>query len=183
MKTIFKIILIAFAVSIVFILLRYCNPQQPEVIIQKDTIHKTIYRDFMVPDTIIQNKYITKNVHDTIKVIVKDTVYIASEIITDHFAKISYTDTILNDSNGLITISDTLYMNRLLNRYSDIKLINTTKTILDNKAHLYIGLGSNLSQNNINVSLNGYLQKKNHLFGLGYNTDKQFLINYSYRIR
>ena len=182
MKTLqtINLILILACFFLLGLLLKKCNPEQPEIIFQTDTVVKAIYWDYVRYDTIIQSEFVPIIYKDT--VYLKDTVYIVQDVVNDYFAKVSYIDTLLNDSNGFISVSDTIYMNRLLNRSAVIKTYNTTKTIKDNKAHFYIGLGSSFNRDDINFSLNGYLQKKRNIFGIGYNTDKKIIINYAYKL-
>jgi hypothetical protein len=159
-----------------------CNPQQPEIIIKKDTIRITEYKENLKVDTIIQNKYITKNVHDTIKVIVKDTVYIASEIISDWFAVKFIPDTIFNTDSLLLVISDSLERNTIKHRKIDYNAITTTNIYpVDSKMHFYIGVNSYISDE-IELSLNAYLQKNRHLLCVGVNNKGEIVAGYAFRL-
>lgn len=166
---------------IIFLLLKKYYPIEPDVIIKTDTIYKTIYKDSIKYDTIIYSNL--KLINDTIylrdTILQIDTIYFH---LNEHFAKIHYLDTILNDSTGFISVSDTIFMNKLLNRKSDIRLYNKTKIPLNDKISLYTGLFY-LNSVNRSVGVNMSLERKKSMFTVGYGTNKTILINYLYKIR
>jgi hypothetical protein len=182
MKTINKIItlIIVFFFGAVFNWL-VCNKPNPEIITKTDTITKTIYKDSLIYDTIIYSN--VKLVNDTIylndTILQLDTVFF---YINDYFAKVHFKDTLLNDSTGFISVSDTIYMNRLLNRQSDIKLYNKTVIVPNDKISLFAGVFYLNGMNN-SIGVNMSLERKKSLFSVGYGTNKTILINYQYKLK
>lgn len=156
---IFILILIGY-----IIFLRECTP--PAIVYTTDTI---TYRD-----TTYVPKYDTTYLKDTvyldsiIREIIEreriDTVF----ILREHFTLNFYTDTILNDSNGLIVVSDTLYRNKIKARYNQIKLYpQRIKPPLLTK--YFIGVGVNGGRDRMGLSANvGVLTKKDYLYTLKY---------------
>jgi hypothetical protein len=182
MKTINKIttLIIVFFFGAVFNWL-VCNKPNTEIITKTDTITKTIYKDSIKYDTIIYSN--VKLINDTIYV--NDTIFDIDTIfftINDYFAKVHYLDTLLNDSTGFISVSDTIFKNRLLNRTSNIEIYNKTILPVNDKISLFAGV---FYLNGINNSLgaNLSLERKKSLFSVGYGTNKTFLINYQYKIK
>jgi hypothetical protein len=157
-----------------------CYKPNTEYITKIDTIEKVIYKDSIKFDTIIYSD--VRLINDTIYL--RDTILSIDTVffhINEHFAKIHYLDTLLNDSNGFISVSDTIYMNRLLNRTSNIKLYNKTKIQTNDNFSLYTGLFYLNGVNN-SIGINLALERKKSLFNIGYGTNKTILFNYQYKI-
>jgi len=110
----------------------------------------TIYLDSIIRQIIIKEKL--------------DTIIIFRE----HFILNTYKDTILNDSNGLIVVNDTLYRNKIKHRYNQIKLYpQRIKPTLLTK--YYIGVGINGGRDRMGLSANvGILTKKDYIYTLKY---------------
>ena len=152
--------------------LRECSTPCPDIT-ENDTVVKYIDR----VDTIILNKttYIPKIVYQKVDSIVwvhyqVDTL----QILEDYFLVNYYQDTIMNDTNGLIYISDSVTRNRIVSRFPSIKLYPhfitetiTTKEPLKNK--VFIGLGVGRSAAEFGVSGNiGLMTKKDNLYTVSY---------------
>ena len=132
MKTTYKILQIILVIAVGVLLLLYvrsCESTQQVKVIRK-TIKHHISRNNPEPDSIIFDtliQYKTKHLKDTI--FIYDTIYIIKDVVNDYFAKVHYPDTLLDDSIGLITVSDTIFMNRLLSRESNIYIYSKTYEI------------------------------------------------------
>jgi len=157
-----------------------CNPETTEVII-RDTVIKTIYRDFIIPDTIIQNEYIVN--YDTI-FIKGDTVFIP-DVVNDYFASVFYSDTLQNDSLAKIIVNDTIERNRLKNRLTEIEIYNYTKIVTKDVFNVSAGgfvLYSPIYQNSFSVGVCCDLVLKKNSFGVGYGIGQVYMVNYKRKL-
>lgn len=194
MKTIVKqiflcifIILTGFFIGYMLRLQGCAKAPEPEIII--DTIEKVVYRDNPVPngagvaipdekepiiiyeiDTVYKDRLIVDTIYRT------DTV----RVYRDYFTKYFYADTILNDSTAFFAVYDTIYQNKLDHRRADTRVYSVTKILPDQKGHIYVGTGVD---NLTNIYLYGTYTKKRHLISIGANSQKQILIEYSYRLK
>jgi hypothetical protein len=162
-------------------------PECPEITHTTDTI---TYRDTIyVP--VIEKKYVPKYVKvvrfDTIRTEV-DTI----EILKDYFASTIYSDTILNDTNGLITIHDEITENKIKSRSVKKKLYphytNTTIKVPETKRiKMYAGIGLNGWSNKFGASANVMIQnKRDHVYSVGYdpfNESVEFRVYWKIRLK
>jgi hypothetical protein len=159
----------------------FCNPPDPipEIIIEIDTVRDTIYRDSIqyvdavdgkpdiIPDTVIVYR-------DTL--LLTDTVF----VYDDYFVKYVYADTLKNDSSAFIFVRDTIYRNRLFNRYADIEVYNTHTTQIIPKNDRFVTLGAFFVSNpNVNsFGLKTGLENAKNDFEVGIGTNKTYLFTY-----
>lgn len=158
-----------------------CNPpEDPSVIIEKDTIKYTVYEDSLVYVAKIDGK--PDIIPDTL-IVYRDTLFLTDTVFVynDYFNKHVYSDTLKNDSNAFIYIRDTVYRNRLLNRFTDIRIINTNKTEIIPRNDHFVTLGGFLitSPNITSVGLRTGLQNDKNEFNLGIGTNKTYIFDYS----
>ncbi len=120
-----------------------------------------------------------------------DTVHIPANIdslaiVRDFFAKRHYLDTIANDTNAFIVISDTLFKNRLLSRSVQKRFFtHSYKVYPPIKAHFYAGIaiGGNGSRFGFAPSLI-YQDKHARLWGVNYDIfQKQIFVSAYFRIK
>jgi hypothetical protein len=158
-----------------------CNGSpDPDVIIEKDTIKYTVYEDSLVYVAKIDGK--PDKIPDTL-IIYRDTLFLTDTVFVynDYFNKYVYADTLRNDTNAFIFIRDTIYRNKLYNRFADIRIINTNKTEIIPGNDRFVSLGAfyvynpNVSSIGIKTSLEN--DKNEFSFGIG--TDKIYLFEYS----
>jgi len=108
-------------------------------------------------------------------------------ILKDFFSKVVFIDTIkLNDSLGIVIISDTINQNKILNRKVDAKINKITiKEMISlvelPRNQLYIGPSIALDKTNLinNMCFNVLLKTKNdkiYSVGVGLNSEKNFII-------
>lgn len=131
-----------------------------DTITYQDTVYVPKWNTLKVTDTIYLDSIIKQ-------IIIKeklDTVYIIRDYFTPHF----YKDTILNDSNGLIVVSDTIYQNKIKSRYNSIKLYpQRIKPPL--LTRYFIGGGINGGRDRLGLSAGvGMLTKKDYLYQINY---------------
>ena len=147
------------------IFLRECTPKPDPVYItdtitytdtayipQIDTLKltDTVYLDSIIRQIIIKEKL--------------DTIIIFRE----HFTLNTYKDTILNDSNGFIVISDTLYRNKIKSRLTSIKLYpQRIKPTLLTKYYIGGGINGGANRLGLNVSV-AMVTKKDYLYQFQY---------------
>ena len=180
-------IIILILIAIIF-LQRECNsPIKPDTIIIHDTINysDTIYKP--KPYEVIKYQY--KNIHHyKIDTVIDFALVDTMAILSDYFAKYVYKDTILNDTNGFITIYDTITKNRILSRSVHKKFYPTTYTVttpIKHRTKVYIGFGANGWLDKFGVSINmALLTKQDHLYSIGYDPlNKNVAINLYWKIR
>jgi hypothetical protein len=162
-------------------------PECPEITHTTDTVS---YRDTIyVP--VIKKKYIPKHV----EVIRYDTVLLdvdTAEILKDYFTQLYYQDTILNDTNGLIVVCDTVAENRIKSRVVRKRIYphytNTTIKVPEKKRiKIYAGIGLNGWLNKFGASGNILLQnKRDQIYSIGYdpfNQSAEFRIYWKLRFK
>ena len=131
-----------------------------DTVIYRDSIYIPKLDTLYFTDTIYKDSVISRIIERE-KI---DTVY----IIREHFTYSTYKDTILNDSNGLIVISDTLYRNKIKSRYNQIKLYpQRFKPTLRNKLFLGFGVGGWIDRFSLQGSV-GLLTKRDNLYTISY---------------
>lgn len=161
-----------------------CNPLEDTIVptsikIERDTVRDTVYRDsFQYVDRIDGKPEI---IPETL-IIYRDTFFLKDTVFVydDYFNKYVYSDTLKNDSDALVFIRDTIYMNKLYNRFSDVQIFNTTITKIIPGNDVFLTLGgfyiTNPSLNSFGLKT-GLESAKNEInFGIG--TDKTFLFEY-----
>lgn len=158
-----------------------CKCSAPKEIVKIDTIYKTEYKENLIIDTSFVPKWITVKE----KIYISDTVYRIDTIIkyvTNHLTKNVYKDTILNDTSGLIIITDTIYKNLIKYRKSDISLYNKTVIKQPKNNALFIGFGSQLNQK-VNMSFGLKYKHKKNMFGANYSTNNIISFEYYYLLK
>jgi hypothetical protein len=157
-----------------------CTPgKKPEII-------KVDGKPYEVLKWEIDTQYVSKKVVVTKpgETIIKDTtIYVevpqkvdTSEILKDFYSKNVYKDTLnLPDSLGFVSLSDTIYQNKILFRSfsADVreKIITDTKIVKElPKTQVYLGFNTQLSQPEFVNSIGGSIllkTKKDKVFQLG----------------
>ena len=152
--------IIILTLILIIIFQNQCQHPNPDKQPTQDTITitKTTFDTITIHDTIYKPNYIFKDTGTTI-VIIKDT----QILIRDYFTKYYYSDTLLNDSTGLIVINDTIFKNRIAFRLPKIKLfhpvitntVTLNNTIQKSKLRLSAGfiVGGNLNSFSFGGSL------------------------------
>jgi len=167
--------------TVLFVLFKYCNKPNPDVIIKTDTIYSEVTKTHFKYDTIIKEN--VQLIHDTIylnnEILVLDTIFV---YLDDYLATKFLIDTAFNDSLGLIVINDSLNRNAIKYRHVERKTYDKTKYVYSEKNGFYIGLGITGFQEPI---YNAYLDYKfgKWMFGTGINTENQLLIKVSRKIK
>ena len=140
------------------------TPVVGTVITKVDTKWDTIKIDSLV----YIPKWNTKIVRDTIPMDI-DTL----SILKEYYSKYFYTDTIKLDSFGFLVINDTISENSIISRKTLPNLFIPTTTIhrdsLISKNEYYLGLGLNISPDNVNYIGGEFLfrSKTRKVFGIG----------------
>ena len=166
-------VVIIFLLAIILVQ-RACTPKPHNtetVVYQTDTI--VVRVNTVSIDTIYTPKPYYIDTGST-KYIVKDID--TAEILKDYFTGFFYQDTILNDSNGLIVISDVLYRNRIKSRKKYLKLsertIYVTKYVPeDRKIKVFVGFGVGYGWKYYNPQLTAdimLLTKKDNAYSVKY---------------
>lgn len=170
MKTVPWIIIVI--LLLLLFLQRECNthqpcPECPEIVF--DTIHDSVSYPvtIYVPKPIYKDTGTTKWRYHKI-----DT----SQILADYFSKNFYLDTLLNDTNALIIIADTITRNKITYRLPTINIfphtITQTTYIKNNltpnrKLFIGAGIGRNINQFGLSPSLM-YITKKENAYTISY---------------
>ena len=160
-----------------------CNPvPDPEII--KETIRTTKYKENPKPIAEIPSK--PEKIPDTL-LIYKDTLYIYADtlfltdtvfVYDDYFVKRVYEDTLHNDSNAFVFVRDSVYRNRLLNRFSDVQIFKESRIIPGNP--LFLSLGAFYVTNPLfnSAGLKAGFENDKNEFNAGFGTGKTFLFEY-----
>ncbi|MBC8147306.1 MAG: hypothetical protein H8E98_04920 [Bacteroidetes bacterium] len=99
-----------------------------------------------------------------------------AQILTEYFAKHYYQDTLVNDTNALIVVKDTITQNKIMYRNPVITIFphfikQTTYIVqpqpLVRKVFLGIGIGRSINQFALSPSLM-YISKKDNAYSLSY---------------
>ncbi len=186
MKQVPWIIIVALLVIIFF--QRECKhqpPANPQPVILYDTIHDTLSYPLF--------KYIPRLIYrDTGTVKWKSLPVDTSAILADYFAKRFYKDTLLNDTNALIIVSDTISQNKIIYRLPDLRIyphIIRQTTYLKQKASfrrkLFLGIGAGGGFNRFGLSANMlYITKKDHAYSFSYDLlNKSFYLGMYWKIK
>jgi hypothetical protein len=166
MKSIPYIVIALLFIYVIF--LKECR--KPETVIEERPIYidSIVYQNDTIIDTVYIPKWITKVEIETDSFI--DTVF----IIKDYNTKYFYSDVILNDLRGVITVMDTIYQNRIKSRRIDLKLhekvIYRTKLLAPDKRTRFLYGGG----------VNGWSDKFGFDVGVGlkFKSDNIGLITY-----
>ncbi len=166
--------LIILVLIVVIFLQRECGnkpPPEPRIVTVYDTLRYTDTLYQPKPFNVV--KYVYKDIHHY----KLDTCYVMGEVDTiailqDYFATVVYKDTILNDTNGIVTIYDTISENRIQSRSVHKRFYPTTYIIHSEKpprTKVFVGLGVNGWVDKFGVSANiGLMTKRDHLYTLYY---------------
>jgi len=134
------------------------------------------------PDTVYVPTHITNTIIDTVHhfTVQQDTVEIPQDIDSLQIALAYFStniaiDTLLNDTNGLIVITDTISRNRIKKRvvspmvlYPKYKIVTIEKD-KDFKPSLWVGAGINGNQHRMGFTVSGLVELKRGLkYGVGY---------------
>lgn len=183
-------IAIVFLLSYLVIALQFCNKEKKPIqsVIKKDSIEYKIYTVpkfvYSYSDTTVF-RYIKKDSITGYNYIIKDSIIEKIDtnlIVFDWLVKKNiFIDTLQNDTNALIIITDTLYQNKIEKRTSYIKLYH--HTTVDNyyiSKNFYGGLVTNFND----IYLSGSYQNNNWLFTGGYSPQSNsFLIGFQHRVQ
>lgn len=170
MKTLPYIIIIGLLVYIFF--LRECTPKPPIQPTRVDTIKVNTVSYIPVIDTVIQSDTHTVYIPSiqyrdtTIEIRTTDTVF----VYNDYFSRYFYNDVLMNDSNGFISVADTIYMNKIISRTPTIRLYSHP---VKQRAHLFAGFGvSGIETMGVSGNI-GLLTKRKNLYTIGYDPIKK----------
>ena len=169
--------LLIVVLGVIIFLTRGCQDgsdiTEPQVITEVVTKWDTLKIDSLVYVPRWRTKVTT--VYDTIPTDI-DTL----SILKDYYAKYFYTDTIMLDSLGYVTINDTITRNLISFRdvQSEILIPTTTitNTVYINKRELYVGTTLNGDRTQLN-NLSGnllYKTKKRNVYNIGVGVDSDF---------
>lgn len=172
MKTI-PWVIVVILIGIIF-LQKECSPDQSnEVCI--DIIYDTIHDTIICPTTVYTPKLIYR---DTGSIHWRSLSIDTMQILNAYFARNLYIDTIQNDTNAIIILTDTISQNRIIYRYPQVTLfprhITETKIISvipSQKGKLLLGI--QLGRNPVQYSLSPSIM---------YQTKKEAAISFSYDI-
>lgn len=167
-------ILLVIAVGIIAYLIE-SKPVTPDPVLITEWHTDTLY----VYDTAYVPEYIDRVVtkYDT----VIDTAY----VIKDYSTKYYYSDTLMNDTNAIVIVNDTVYRNRILSRSKRINIFTHTKyetTYISvpeqPKWHIYAGAGVSGNPNTFGFDINaGFMSRKGTVYTVGYD-----VVNMNYRV-
>ena len=161
-------IIIVILLGVIF-LQRECTPSIERPEITYDTVFDTIVysNSVYIPQPVYRDTGSTQWLRFPV-----DTL----QILSDYFARIGYRDTLQNDSNAIIIVTDTISQNRIISRHPQITLfphlIRETTVIKlpsPNRRKLFIGI--NLGRNPLQFSLSPtfvYLSKKQTAYSFSY---------------
>ena len=147
------------------VFLQQCTPKpNPVYITDTITYRDTAYIPQLDSIYITDTLYLDSIIREIIERERIDTVIIFRE----HFTLNTYQDTILNDSNGFIVISDTLYRNKIKSRLTSIKLYpQRIKPTLLTKYYIGGGINGGANRLGLNVSV-AMVTKKDYLYQFQY---------------
>lgn len=185
-------IIIIVLLGIIF-LQRECNPSikktdpNHNIVVLIDTIYDTV--------EVLSVQYVPRISYiDTGSVVWRYHTIDTALILSDYFSKYYYQDTLLNDSNALIILVDSITQNRISYRKPQIRLYprlikQTTfvKQVSQPKTKLLVGIG--IGRNSIHFALSPSLMlitKKQTAYSLSYdliNRDVYFTMYWKLRFR
>jgi len=176
------------ALLVIILLQRECNHETPagnHTETLYDTIHDTL------PYPVVH--YLPKLTYrDTGSVKWKSLPVDTSAILADYFARHFYKDTLLNDTNALIIVSDTISQNKIIYRLPDLRIYphiirQTTyiKQKVPYRRKLFFGIGAGRSFNRFGLSANMlYITKKGHAYSFSYDVlNKSFYLGMYWKIK
>jgi hypothetical protein len=180
--------IIIVALLVIIFLQRECNHETPHAN-QTVTLYDTIHDTLPYPVT-----------HYVPKLIYKDTGHVRWQtqpvdtpaILSAYFERHFYKDTLINDTNALIVVSDTISRNRIIYRSPLLRIyphIIRQTTIITQKApdrrKLFLGIGAGRNLNRFGFSVNIlYLSKKEHGYSFSYDVlNKSFYVGMYWKIK
>jgi len=177
LKTLFHVssFTLVLLLIVLLILQRECHhcpkcPEAPKPQIIVQTKVDTLYYPWLVPVPRVEFRD-TGSWHQSIQPI--DTAAIVREFLTKNV----YHRTLVNDTNALITLTDTVFQNKLCHGYlqaqfySHTRIITQTTTITP-PAHRKLFLGAEITMYPMDYSFAPsllYLSKKDHVYSVSYN--------------
>lgn len=167
------------------------NNFRKEKIILPNVVDTVIIRDTVI-DTLFVNTttYVPRVIYrDTGSYLVRESIVDTSQVLRDFFTRYAIIDTIINDSNAKIIITDTLYKNMIISRNPVIRLYNRkietqTISIIQSRRGLYAGVMAcgNKHKLGLGVSFQYTTPGKSSL-GLSYDIiNKQVFVSYSWHL-
>jgi hypothetical protein len=187
------LLLVIAALIIVILLMRSCTPtQNVDIPAPGTTKVDTTYRDIVKYETKTVVIYETDTEYVKEPWMIPDSNYAVlkqqfEDLVNLYAVKNIYKDTILVDTIGYITVTDTIQKNKMLQRkyfhlYS-IPTITITKEIpLPPKRELFLGAGVSLAYPTVPQGISTGLlfkDKKNHVFGLQCGVNTKGLVTYN----
>ena len=173
---------------VIIFLQRECTHKTPctkETEIHFDTIHDT------VPYPVVH--YLPKIIYkDTGSVKWKSQPLDTPAILRAFFERHFYKDTLLNDTNALIIVSDTISQNKIIYRSPFFRIyphivrqIITIKQKAPNRRKLFLGLGAGSNINRFGLSANMlYITKKEQAYYFSYDVlNKSFYMGMYWKIK
>lgn len=159
-----SVFFILFGAILSWLLLKQCS-SVPEPIVKYlpgDSIPYTVYKGVPVPYEVRYTD--TVLLYDTIWQ-PGDTEYVLEPIDTmrilkDYYARVSYIDTVKNDSSALIVLNETVFKNRIASR--DVTFQNRRATAIIEERTKAIVFGAGGTLNGLNASL-GYRHNRDVL--------------------
>ena len=194
MKVFFKNIQFLLIVVLVALLLLQRSCSSDPIISEPITITKVETKWDTI--TINKVKYVPKWTEKIVTVYENDTIIINTpidtlEVLKEYYAKNIYVDKIVLDSLGTVTITDTIFQNKIFSRQikSNILIPTTTLTqeIYLNNREFYWGLNVAGNKTQINYLGGGILfkSKRKNIYGLGIGVNENFtpIISGSYYMK
>jgi hypothetical protein len=146
--------------ALMWLLLKQCSliSKPPIKYLPGDSVPYAVYEGVPKP----YNVYYPLVTHDTIR-LPGDTQYVLKPIDTmfilkDYYAKVTYIDTIKNDSSALIVLNEVVTKNRIADRSMMFQNRRPTAIIDERKNGVVLGVGG--AMNGIDLSV-GYRHKEN----------------------
>ena len=176
------------ALLVIIFLQRECKHETPctkETETHIDTIHDT------VPYPVL--RYLPKLIYkDTGSVKWRSQPVDTPAILSAFFARYFYKDTLLNDTNALIVVSDTISRNQIIYRSPFLRIyphIIRQTTYIKQKAScrrkLFFGIGAGRNFNRFGLSASLlYTTKKEHAYSFSYDVlNKSFYVSMYWKIK
>ena len=172
----------------IIFLQRECSHETPHAN-QTVTLYDTIHDTLPYPVTHYLPKLIYK---DTGSVRWQTQPIDTPAILSAYFERHFYKDTLLNDTNALIIVSDTISRNRIIYRSPLLRIyphIIRQTTYIKQKASLrrklFVGIGAGQSFNRFGLSANIlYATKKDHVYSFSYDVlNKSFYVSMYWKIK
>jgi hypothetical protein len=187
------LLLVIAALIIVILLMRSCTPtQNVDIPAPGTTKVDTTYRDIVKYETKTVVIYETDTEYVKEPWMIPDSNYAVlkqqfEDLVNLYAVKNIYKDTILVDTIGYITVTDTIQKNKMLQRkyfhlYSIPTITITNVVPLPPKRELFLGAGVSLAYPTVPQGISTGLlfkDKKNHVFGLQCGVNTKGLVTYN----